>query len=83
MGVRLRSGRVGMVIAVTRILFAYVGFQVDPDQAGSMLDALRWHRQLPFGLLVYMVVAMGLAAFGIHNLVEARYRIVPDPPSPR
>ncbi|MCM2498782.1 DUF1206 domain-containing protein [Neorhizobium galegae] len=72
-----------MVIAVTRILFAYVGFQVDPDQAGSMLDALRWHRQLPFGLLVYMVVAIGLAAFGIHNLVEARYRIVPDPPSPR
>ena len=66
----------GIVFAVTGILFTYAGFQVDPDQAGSMSDALQWLRQLPFGSLVYIVVAVGLAAFGIYNLVQARYRIV-------
>ena len=69
----------GIVFAVTGILFAYAGFRVDPDQAGSMSDALQWLRQLPFGSLVYMVVAAGLAAFGIYNLVEARYRLVRGP----
>lgn len=69
----------GIVFAVTGILFTYAGFRVDPDQAGSMSDALQWLRQLPFGSFVYMVVAAGLAAFGVYNLVEARYRIVRGP----
>lgn len=50
----------GVVFAVTGILFAYAGFRVDPDQAGSMSDALTWLRHLPFGSLIYMVVAAGL-----------------------
>jgi len=69
----------GVVFAVTGILFAYAGFRVDPDQAGSMSDALTLLRQLPFGSLIYMVVAAGLAAFGIYNLIEARYRMVRGP----
>jgi len=44
-----------------------------------MSDALQWLRQLPFGSLVYLIVAVGLAAFGIYNLVAARYRIVRGP----
>jgi hypothetical protein len=40
---------------------------------------LSWLRQLPFGSIVYVAVAVGLAAFGIYNLVEARYRIVRGP----
>ncbi len=69
----------GIVFAVTGILFAYAGFRVDPDQAGSMSDALTWLRDLPFGSLIYIVVAAGLAAFGIYNLIEARYRVVRGP----
>ena len=69
----------GVVFAVTGILFAYAGFRVDPQQAGSMSDALQWLRQLPFGSVIYLIVAVGLAAFGIYNLVEARYRIVKGP----
>ena len=69
----------GIVFAVTGILFAYAGFQVDPDQAGSISDALQWLRQLPSGSLAYVVVAAGLAAFGVYNLIEARYRIVRGP----
>lgn len=69
----------GAVFAVTGILFTYAGFRVDPDQAGSMSDALEWLRGLPFGSMVYLIVAVGLAAFGIYNLVEARYRVVNGP----
>ncbi|MGO8535468.1 DUF1206 domain-containing protein [Rhizobium ruizarguesonis] len=69
----------GMVFAITGVLFAYAGFRVDPGQAGSMGDALEWLHQRPLGSFLYVAVAMGLAAFGIYNLVEARYRIVRSP----
>ncbi|KRB49211.1 hypothetical protein ASE04_18715 [Rhizobium sp. Root708] len=69
----------GVVFAITGILFAYAGFTVDPGQAGSISDALAWLGQLPFGAFLYTAVAIGLAAFGFYNLVEARYRIVRGP----
>jgi hypothetical protein len=69
----------GVVFAITGILFVYAGITIDPQQAGSISGALSWVRQLPFGATLYMAVAVGLAAFGIYNLVEARYRIVREP----
>jgi hypothetical protein len=69
----------GLVFAITGIFFAYAGLRVDPKQAGSMADAMEWVRQLPFGAILYIAVAIGLAAFGIYNLVEARYRVVRGP----
>ncbi|NKF33925.1 DUF1206 domain-containing protein, partial [Pseudomonas sp. BGM005] len=32
----------GVVFVITGIFFAYAGFRVDPQQAGSMADALEW-----------------------------------------
>lgn len=69
----------GVVFAVTGILFAYAGFRVDPSEAGSMSDALDWLSQLPLGSVIYVVIAVGLAAFGVYNLIEARYRTVRGP----
>lgn len=69
----------GVVFAVTGLLFAYAGFRVDPSEAGSMSDALDWLSQLPLGSVIYVVIAVGLAAFGIYNLIEARYRTVRGP----
>ena len=69
----------GAVFAIIGILFCYAAIKVDPSQAGSMSDALTWIRKLPFGPLLYLVIAVGLAAFGIYNLVEARYRRVKVP----
>lgn len=69
----------GIVFAITGVLFAYAGFTVDPAQAGSISEALSWLRRLPFGSVLYMAVAAGLAAFGLYNLVEARYRVVRGP----
>jgi hypothetical protein len=69
----------GVVFATTGLLFIYAGIEVDANQAGSMADALQWLRRLPFGSVIYVLIAAGLAAFGIYNLVEARYRIVRGP----
>ena len=69
----------GVVFAITGFLFAYAGIKVDPSQAGGIADALDWLRQLPFGGVIYVVMAVGLAAFGIYNLIAARYRTVKGP----
>lgn len=69
----------GLLFAIIGIFFLYAAFTVDPQQAGNMSDALEWIRHLPFGSILYMVVAVGLAAFGIYNFVEARYRVVDAP----
>jgi hypothetical protein len=69
----------GAVFSITGILFAYAGFKVDPDQAGGIADALEWLRELPFGSVLYVVIAIGLAAFGVYNLIAAKYRTVKGP----
>jgi hypothetical protein len=69
----------GIVFAVTGVLFVFAGINVDPNQAGNMADALHWVRQLPFGSILNIAIAIGLAAFGVYNLIEARYRIVRSP----
>jgi hypothetical protein len=69
----------GIVFAVTGVLFVFAGVRVDPDQAGGIADALEWLRGLPFGSALYIVMAVGLAAFGVYNLVAARYRTVRGP----
>ena len=69
----------GIVFTIIGVFFCYAAFSVDADQAGSMSDALTFVRQLPLGGVLYFAVALGLAAFGIYNLVEARYRTVSTP----
>ncbi len=69
----------GLVFAIIGILFITAGMKVDPQEAGSMGDAMQWLRQMPFGSALYICVAAGLAAFGIYNLIEARYRTIPSP----
>ncbi len=69
----------GLVFVVIGLFFFHAAAEVNADQAGSMSDALMFIRQLPFGRLLYLIVALGLAAFGTYNLVEARYRSVATP----
>ncbi|MBB3464409.1 hypothetical protein FHT92_005052 [Rhizobium sp. BK377] len=69
----------GVVFAIVEVFFAYAGFRVDAQQSGSTGDALARVRQLPFGAVLYLAVAIGLGAFGVYNLIEARYRIVRGP----
>lgn len=69
----------GVVFTVTGVLFVFAGIHVNPDEAGNMANALQWVRQLPFGSILYVATAVGLAAFGFYNLIEARYRSVSSP----
>jgi hypothetical protein len=69
----------GVVFGIIGVLFLYAAFNVDPEQAGGMAEAMAWLRELPFGGIIYVVVAVGLAAFGIYNFVEARYRRIQAP----
>jgi hypothetical protein len=69
----------GTVFFIIGAFFLYAAFTVDPDQAGGMAEALTFVRGLPFGGIIYAVVALGLAAFGLYNFVEARYRRIRAP----
>jgi hypothetical protein len=69
----------GAVLLILGTFLAYAAFVVDPDQAGGTAEALYWVRQLPFGAILYLLVAAGLLAFGLYGLIEARYRIIRSP----
>ncbi|RWX78560.1 DUF1206 domain-containing protein [Neorhizobium lilium] len=71
----------GTIFLIVGVFFLYAAFAVDPQQAGSSADALTWVRQLPFGGLLYVIVALGLFAFGAYGFIEARFRIVNPPTS--
>ncbi|MGJ7043716.1 hypothetical protein J2Y63_007002 [Shinella sp. BE166] len=72
-------GARGVLFAVAGVFFCYAAFTLDPQQAGSLADALIWLRQLPFGGILYVLAAPGLFSFGGYNLIEARYRLVHTP----
>jgi hypothetical protein len=69
----------GIVFLIIGSFFLYAAWAVDPGQAGSTADAMAWVRGLPFGGLLYGLVALGLFAFGAYGLIEARYRVVRPP----
>ncbi|MFD1744592.1 DUF1206 domain-containing protein [Rhizobium helianthi] len=69
----------GCVFLIISVFFFYAAFTVDPDQAGSMADALSFVRQLPFGAILYVLMGLGLCSFGFYSFIEARYRRVVPP----
>lgn len=76
-----RAGRFGH--AARGVVFLVIGFfliqaarQSDPNQARGLGGALAALAQQPYGPWILAVVAIGLVAYGIYLLVEARYRRV-------
>jgi hypothetical protein len=69
----------GAVFLVMAGFFFYAAITVDPEQAGTVPEALDWVQQLPLGRLLYALAALGLASFGLYNLIQARYRRVDAP----
>ena len=65
----------GLVFLISGYFLAKAGAQEQASEAGGMAEALAWLTS-PWDVLV----AIGLALFGIFSLIEARYRIIHDVP---
>jgi hypothetical protein len=75
----VRAGRAG--IAARGVVFLVMGFfllraalQFDPSEARGLDGALQTLQQASYGPWILALVALGLAAYGVYQLVEARYR---------
>lgn len=77
-------GRLGLVGMVARmVVFTLIGIflitaarQHDPSEAVGIDGALKRLAARSFGAALLTVVALGLAAYGLYSLAEARYRKV-------
>ena len=58
---------------------AQAAWQVKPEEARGIGGALATLLEQPFGPWLLGAVALGLAAYGLYMLAEARYRVMPGP----
>jgi hypothetical protein len=90
---RLGAGRAGWVVTIARtglaargVVFGLIGvflivaaLQSDPAEARGLGGALRTLEQQPYGPWLLTLVALGLLAYGIYQLVRAKYRRIRTP----
>ncbi|GAB1509800.1 DUF1206 domain-containing protein [Actinophytocola sp. KF-1] len=62
----------GVVIGIVGVLLGIAAFQHDSQQAGGLDRALKTLAAQPFGPVALVVVAIGLAAFGVYCFAAAR-----------
>ena len=68
-------GARGVIFIVTAFFILSAALSGSASEAGGMQDALRW-----LASPVNLIVAAGLALFGLFSLVEARFRVIHPPP---
>jgi hypothetical protein len=80
----IRIGRLGL--AARGVVFALIGIfliqaarRANPNQARGLDGALQALAQQPYGPWLLGIVALGLIAYGIHMVVQARYRRIAAP----
>lgn len=64
----------GVVFVVIGVFVLRAALEFDPSQARGVGGALATLQRQPYGGLVLGAVALGLLAYGIYELVRARYR---------
>jgi succinate dehydrogenase/fumarate reductase cytochrome b subunit len=62
----------GTVLAIVGVLLGIAAFQSNAKEAGGLDSALRTLAAQPFGTIALIVVAIGLAAFGVYCFAAAR-----------
>lgn len=77
----MRSARVGL--SARGVVFGIIGgfllvaaYRAEPGEARGLAGALQTLEQQPYGPWLLGVVAVGLIAYGIHQGVKARYRVI-------
>ncbi|MBW9206874.1 DUF1206 domain-containing protein [Mumia sp. zg.B17] len=63
----------GIALGIVGLLFIIAAIDYDADKAGGLDDALKTLRDQPFGPVLLILVALGLAAFGAYCFGWARY----------
>jgi len=63
----------GVAIAVVGVLFIVAAVTADPSEATGLDGALKTLAELPFGTVILLLVAFGLAAYGLYCFARARY----------
>lgn len=73
-----RVGRIarGVVFVILGVLVVVAAVQYDPQKASGLDGALKTLAAQPFGTWLLMLVALGLIAFGVYGIAEARLRRV-------
>jgi hypothetical protein len=62
----------GVVYAIIGVLLGYAALRSDARQAGGLDKALLTLAAQPFGVVLLVIVALGLAAFGVYCFAAAR-----------
>jgi hypothetical protein len=62
----------GVALGIIGVLFGWAAISYDPEKAGGIDDALATIRDQPFGSVLLMIMAAGLACFGIYCFFWAR-----------
>jgi hypothetical protein len=62
----------GVALSIVGVLFGYAALTYDPEKAGGLDAALDAIRRQPFGTVLLVVMALGLASFGVFCFVWAR-----------
>ncbi|MGB3766253.1 MAG: DUF1206 domain-containing protein [Phormidesmis sp.] len=75
----IRIGRFGLICkgivsTIVGYFFAQAARSADASEAKSTAGALQTIQQQPFGAVLMGIVAFGMLAYGIHLMVQARYR---------
>lgn len=66
----------GVVLTIIGVLFVLAGYYYDPSVASGVAGMFQTVRSQAFGTWLFGVIAVGLIAFGLYSLLEARYRRV-------
>jgi hypothetical protein len=77
----IRLGRLGyaargVVLLVVGWFLVQAALRHDPQQATGLGGALAALEQAPYGVWLLGLVAAGLIAYGLYNVVQARYRVI-------
>ena len=62
----------GTVVGIIGVLLGFAAFQHNPSEAGGLDRALKTLAAQPFGTIALVIVAVGLAAFGVFCFAAAR-----------